>query len=993
MRESLTEMVSSGDGWKQATDLNLSPPDLFSPVSRRFDDLFIALVGEFFDLVRQKDADPTAWSALGRGLSLFASDQHVCDKAGVSRFEAAAMAASAFYMGGFPASAFVTLRAFPISAQASEARRYAYDLLLRPSVLRSEGGGRLSRALMDGNLAAIEEEAKAASLDARKALYEGPGEYAAARMLEAQLRRFALANLRAVLPDGSTPFWTDWVQSAVGRRPPMWEFFPSQIEAIEAGFLVKDEPFSLQMPTGAGKTSICELLVYSELKRNPSATSIMLVPYRSLASELRGSIVSRLSKLGVPSRSVYGGTVPTSGEVDALDDARFLVATPESLGGLLGANPGFYESLKLLIVDEGHLLDGGARGIGLELLVARIRSAKPGLRIVFLSAIVPNIEEVNSWLGGSPESVVKSSYRPADIEFSALRQSGTGAGTSVALEMHAHSGLPASYTLPGFLTARDFRFRNPATGRMKTYGFSSFKTQAVATARKLLRTGAVALYAANKRGQQGAIGLADELAKQLEAPLDLPQPIAFVNEDAIGPAKEYLRLEFGEAWSGYRALKSGAVLHHGDVPQESREVLEALVRAGDVRMVICTSTLAEGVNLPIRALVLYSVSRTGRDGRQTPMMTRDIKNLVGRAGRPGSTTRGLVVGVNPSQWSHIADVAENAPGEELRGALLSLLERLRTLLDANPNATLDNSGLEAAPALHSLVDGVDSLILDLAVEEIGEKELRDTVLAVARDTFAARKATPAVQALLEQLFELRTQRVATVASSGRLTWLRETGARLRLIDPTEEDLLGRIDDWSAVLEPTDDRLLDALLSWSWGRPELRDPLAIGYGRDEDGNHKATYEEFRTLVAAWLQGKRFHEMAALVERPVEDVLRIHGAVVTYQVQSLVEQAIALLACLLSEKGIEASPAVVAFPQHLRYGVPTAEAVELLIAGVRHRTAANVVGSHLAGRGLTGTDLQLAAHDLVVDESFGLDDVVGSLVYWNTKGDIEQILGLD
>jgi Lhr-like helicase len=113
--------------------------------------------------------------------------------------------------------------------------------------------------------------------------------------------------------------------------------------------------------------------------------------------------------------------------------------------GLLGADSSFFSRISLVICDEGHLLDGGARGVGLELLLARMRSREGGSpRFVFVSAIVPNIEEINAWLGGSADSVVRSDYRPALAEFAVLRGSGSGSERAISLEMHPHETQPDS---------------------------------------------------------------------------------------------------------------------------------------------------------------------------------------------------------------------------------------------------------------------------------------------------------------------------------------------------------------------------------------------------------------------------------------------------------------------------------------------------------------------------------------------------------------------
>lgn len=428
---------------------------------------------------------------------------------------------------------------------------------------------------------------------------------------------------------------------------------------------------------------------------------MLLVPFRSLASELKGTLVTRLNAMGLPARCAYGGTVPSGDEVHGLDQIRAMVATPESLSGILSAEPTFAQRISLVICDEGHLLDSDARGIGLELLLARMKSrAGAAPRFVFVSAIVPNIEEINAWLGGNDQTVIRSTYRPATAEFAILQPLGNGAAVSIRLAMHPHEAPERRFTLDRFLDRSSFTFTNPFTRRQNTYGFASVKTQAVAAARKVMPMGTTAIFAANKRGDQGAEGLARELVNQLAQPLPLPAPLDYAQPGALPPCIAYLESEYGAAWIGTQAVRHGAVLHHGDIPQETREVLEALIRDNAVRLVICTSTLAEGVNLPIRSLVLYSVQRRRPAGQQPEaMLARDIKNLVGRAGRAGANTKGLVICANPGQWGLVLPVAAQGAGEPVRGSLVSLVRQLRNFL-ARQGMALSNDFLEGVSAVY-----------------------------------------------------------------------------------------------------------------------------------------------------------------------------------------------------------------------------------------------------------------------------------------------------
>lgn len=992
MRAALARWIGDADAARHLEYFQVKQSSLdLAHVRTRTDDYYLALVGELFERMREGAHDATGWARLGNALAQLAADNDErLRRAGVSKTEATLFAAAAFYCGGFPASAYLTARAVTPGGGETESYRACFDLIARPRDMSSQVGRRLVEALRDGDMATIGAIGTNAVEQSAATLRVGPDSWIPARLFEHLTKRFVATNVRAVLPRGETEFWTPFVGSLLSRRS--WEFFPSQIDALKRGLLERPDTFSLQMPTGAGKTALCEALLYWHAKTTESEVAILLVPYRSLASELRGSVVKRLNTLGISARCAYGGTVPTGDEVRDLDSTRVLVATPEALSGLLGASGDFLRRLTLVICDEGHLLDGGGRGVGLELLLARMRARESGApRFVFVSAIVPNIEEINAWLGGSPDGVVRSDYRPAIAEYAVLRSSGTGANTNVHLDMHPHEPAPTRFAVQNFLSRSDFEFLNPATNRRNTYGFTSIRTQAIATARKALPMGAAAVFAANKRGDQGAIGLGEELVEQLGHELALPAPIKFAQQARLAPVVQYLHLEYGQGWLGARVAAVGAVLHHGDIPQETREILETLLRQGDVRFVICTNTLAEGVNLPIRTLVLYSVQRRRKSGPPENLLARDIKNLVGRAGRAGSTTKGLVICANEQQWWQVEQVAKQTPGEPVRGALRSLVERLQRVLALQTTA-LTNSDLEETPVLHTLIDGIDATLVDLAAEEIGEEALLAEAVRLADQTFASQQADLAARRLLQSVFELRARRVLGIRTAGRLEWIRSTGARPRMLDSVETSLLTARPTWDDLADPLDPNVLPIMLEWAWGQADVQEALREAHRLEDGADTSALKQPFFDAVTAWLKGSRFRDIAPISRLELDDFLGVHARVVSYVLQTVIEQGVALLAKLLEGQGRALAPVVLAFPDHLRYGVPTtAGRVLLATGGVRHRSAAVELGNVLRSNGDDRTALLTAARSSLRAYPAEWETRLGALVYKNTLLDLSSAIG--
>jgi helicase len=900
---------------------------------RRRMDLYIALVGELFDLIRSSDGEPRDYATVANALEVEARRL-----AGTNQSDAHFFSAVAFFMGGYSASAYLAMQRVRRRTLTAPRARATLDLITRPRVIRSTRVRDLLDLIRSGTSGGLSASAEKARFIANEVIDDGPEAWISRYLYGKILGRLTETNVRAVLPDGNSQVWDPLVNSFLERRPPVWDFFPSQIQAIESGLLTSTESFSLQMPTGAGKTALMETLIFSHLANSPEDLVVLLVPFRALARELRTTLAARLERVGLKTRTIYGGSVPTDDERRDIDSLSVIVATPESFIGLLGAQADLLRRVSLVVCDEGHLLDSDGRGIALELLLARLQRAHASPRTVFLSAVVPNIEEINAWLGGSPRSVVRSTFRPSEIEYAVLRNRGKGAKAIVDLELaEIDTALPV-HNLENFLEPRDFRYFNLETNRLNTHPYNSFKAKSIGAARKALRLGAVAVFTTAKSGTQGVVALSEELLLQLERALPLPKPIDFaVSPDSLEVVRDYLSREFGEEWVGTKTIKAGAVMHHGDLPQETREILEHLLVTGQSPLVVCTSTLAEGVNLPLRTIVLNSVFRRTKDA-EFPMLARDIKNLVGRVGRPGSATRGLVICANANQWEEVKPVAEGQAGEPIAGALIKIIRELGSRL-ATSGLLLDNVLLEDQPDLFPLVDGLDQTLIELMSEEIGETEFEEAVGALAASTFASLRASGQESQLLSQVFRLRGTRLREHRESGRLSWFRETGASPRLFDSVVAGLRPQIADWSSITSPTDNDLVSGFCNWAFARPEYLQAVDSAF-HSSDNPHT---DEVRSIIDSWMRGATYSEMAEAAGLDINLCLRVHASVVLYTLVTLAEHAMAIVERLLEADDLGMGDPARNFSQYLLHGVATRGALELVNVGVRHRRAAILLGA--------------------------------------------------
>jgi len=298
---------------------------------------------------------------------------------------------------------------------------------------------------------------------------------------------------------------------------------------------------------------------------------------------------------------------------------------------------------------------------------------------------------------------------------------------------------------------------------------------------------------------------------------------------------------------------------------------------------------------------------------------------------------------------------------------------------------LTNDILENTTQLHTLIDGIDATLIDLAAEELGEEELIRMAGDLSGQTFAARQADPDSLALMREVFELRAQRVAAIRGAGRLSWILETGARARMLDSVEASLLPLRENWADIAAPTDPELIKAMLTWAWEQPDMKEAVSEAY-RDA----VPTREVFAETLTRWLKGDSLVEMATGAGLTVDVMLGVHTRALTYVLQVAVEQAVGLLKKLLEASGKELAQTVIEFPEHLRFGVPTTAARVLAAGGVRHRRAAVALGESPELRAVGAGDrvhIFATARQLLVDRDRWLPKL-GRLVLDRTIVDLAE-----
>jgi helicase len=191
-----------------------------------------------------------------------------------------------------------------------------------------------------------------------------------------------------------------------------------------------------------------------------------------------------------------------------------------------------------------------------------------------------------------------------------------------------------------------------------------------------------------------------------------------------------------------------------------------------------------------------------------------------------------------------------------------------------------------------------------------------------------------------------------------------------------------------IADPLQADFVTAFLAWAWGQASLTRKARQAFRLAEDAKTDTVRDPFFNIVKLWLSGASFHEMSDRLRIDVDDLLGIYSQVISFELQTIVEQGVALLKKLLEGQHRELSFAVEQFPELLRFGVPTIPA-GLLAAGLRHRRAAIELGGHEAMQRLAAPDRQqvfAAAQDVLRAEQREYAAKLGRLVLDHTMREV-------
>ena len=523
------------------------------------------------------------------------------------------------------------------------------------------------------------------------------------------------------------------------QRQGIEQLYPPQAETVDAG-ICAGENVMAAIPTASGKTLIAQLAMLTA-----NGPGLYIVPLRALATEKHATFSE------LPGVDVGIATGDYDSPAAELADHDIVVATSEKVDSAIRSGASWVDDIGCVVVDEVHLLGQADRGPTLEVTLAHLRRLTPGVQLVALSATVANADEIADWLGAE---LVESDWRPVDLR--------TGVADADAVRYNDETIDPLG------IDAAEL----PPNADLDTETTARLVDGALADGGQSL---------AFVRSRREAESLAERLRGDADETGDDDTQ---ADREAVATEIETL----DGTVTGQRladCVRDGVAFHHAGLRSGHRALVESAFRNRTLDAICATPTLAAGVNVPARRVVVRDQQRyTGSGTEWLPVL--EVHQMCGRAGRPHLDPYGEAILVDTDDPETLAE----------------------RYLDADPEAVESKLASEAALRTHVL-----SIIAS------GFAETEAGILDVLAATFYAHQ-TPVddlagiVAAVIKELIEMglvvRSSIDGTDDADSRVLAATEIGATVSTQYITPETGVRIVEGLRTAEEMTDPTALTAL---------------------------------------------------------------------------------------------------------------------------------------------------------------------------------------
>lgn len=743
--------------------------------------------------------------------------------------------------------------------------------------------------------------------------------------------------------------WSGYLKST--KAPKM--LWPAQQLIGEKGIL-SGQSAIVQLPTGVGKTKSIELIIRSSFASDRATTAIIVAPLRALCNEIANDMIS-----------AFGDDVLVNQFSDVLEDdfsldiflsfkSKILICTPEKLSYIIHHQADFLDEIGLYIFDEGHMFDDGSRGAIYELLISEIRGhISREEQIILLSAVLSNAEQIQKWLLGEAgvlASDPKIKATPKTIGFA-----------SQTKDIHYYSN---DATLEDFYVPRSIEVvalqKRPREKKQRYFPeLTDAKDISIYYANKLCKNGGAAIFANRTSTVHTIINRIIELKNR---GCDLSEIKRNSDAEEMNRLAQLISDYYGEQHPYTIACHLGVVPHYSNLPNGLRLAVEYAFRGKALRLVVCTSTLAQGVNIPIKYLFMTSfmVARNS-------MQIRSFQNLMGRTARSGMYTEGSVIVTDPRlfdnrnnqsnggnyKWKDCIKMFDSGATEPCGSSILSLVQdigidyetraigakvaqyiidhydepdcfeqyvsKLTTALyKAHPQKSANNI-VESMLARKSTVEAIENhLCFVFSHDDNADKQA--VASDICKGTLAYFMANDDEKALLERIFDVIALKISELDHSQVKNYARTM---------VGIDLSLQIEKW--IVENhltrqnyTNEQLLEMLISFFMETHAIKKETGF----------------FLDICQMWLDGCSFVEMLERTSLPIADIEDICSKSISYELSFFVGNIIDIIE-INDEAIVNPLPNLLLLQKRIKYGVKTETAVSVCEKVFNDRFLANLL----------------------------------------------------
>ena len=747
--------------------------------------------------------------------------------------------------------------------------------------------------------------------------------------------------------------WSDYLKGPKAPRM-LW---PAQQLIGEKGVL-RGQSAIVQLPTGVGKTKSIELVIRSSFASGRATTAIIVAPLRALCNEIANDMIS-----------AFGDEVLVNQFSDVLEEdfslelflsfkSKILICTPEKLSYIIHHQADFLDEIGLYIFDEGHMFDDGSRGAIYELLISEIRSHISGKeQIILLSAVLSNAEQIQKWLLG------EAGVLASDSKIKATPKTIGFASQTKDIHYYSDDSAQEDFYVPRSIEVIALQKRPREKKQRYFPELTDAKDIAIYYANKLCKNGGVAIFANRTSTVLTVINRIIELR-------DRGCLLAEIKGNSDG--KEMSRLAqlmsdyYGEQHPYTIACYLGVVPHYSNLPNGLRLAVEHACRNKALRLVVCTSTLAQGVNIPIKYLFMTSfmVARNS-------MRIRSFQNLMGRTARSGMYTEGSVIVTDPQlfdnknnrknggnyKWNECIKMFDDSAAEPCGSSILSLVQDIRidyetrvigakvaqhiidhynepdcfeqyvnklttALHKAYPQKNA-SSIVESVMARKSIVEAIENhLCFVFSIDENADKQ--SIAADICKETLAYFMANDDEKALLEEIFNIITLKTNKIDYSQIKNYARTM---------IGIDSLLQIEKWIAEnhltrQNYTNEQLVEMIISFFQETHTLKKEIGC----------------FADICQMWLDGCSFVEMYESTSLPIADLEDICNKSISYELSFFVGSIIDIIE-ISDEDIVNPLPNLLRLQRRLKYGVKTETAVSICEKIFNDRFLANLLADEI------------------------------------------------